>query len=75
MEPLQNIMKDFNRSSNHGYQIRPRVDVVKKSSPMLYGLTRINPNQLRKNKIKIEVLIFYMKKIRNNPCKYKLYML
>jgi hypothetical protein len=52
------------------------VDPAKDPGPGLHGLTRVNPNQSEKIKKYIfEVLIFYMKKLRNNPCEYKLYML
>jgi hypothetical protein len=52
--------------------IRPNlgVDLAKEQGPGLYGSTRINPEK----KI-FEVLILHMKKIRNNPYEYMLYML
>jgi len=55
--------------------IRPDsgVDSVKESVLGLHGLTRVNPEKL---KIYIfEVLIFHMKKLINNPCEYRLYIL
>jgi len=53
----------------------PRVDSVKKLGPRLHWLIWVNPNQSGKNKIKIKVLIFHMKKIKNNSCEYILYIL
>jgi hypothetical protein len=54
----------------------PRVNPAKGSGHGLHELTRVNLGQPEKIKNKIfEVLIFHMKKIRNNPCKYRLYML
>jgi len=53
----------------------PEVDSVKKLGPRLHGLIWLNPNQPGKNKIKIKVLIFHIKKIRNNLYEYRLYML
>jgi hypothetical protein len=47
------------------------VDPVNGSCPELHWLTRVKPGKLKKN---FEVLIFYMKKLRNNPCGYRLYM-
>jgi len=46
------------------------VDPAKGLSPRLHRLTWVSIE-----KKKIEVLIFYMKKLRNNPCGYRLYML
>jgi hypothetical protein len=43
------------------------VDQAKGSGPRFYGSTRINLEKLKKDKI----LIFYMKKLRKNPCKYR----
>jgi hypothetical protein len=40
----------------------PGVDSVKKLGPKLHGLIWVNPNQPGKSKIKIKVLIFYIKK-------------
>jgi len=51
------------------------IDPTTELSPWLYMLTQVNPNQPKKNKKKIKVLIFHMKKLRNNPCEYRLYML
>ena len=48
------------------------VDLAKGSDPGFHGSTRVNPKKLKK---KIKVLIFYMKKLRKNPCKYRLYIL
>jgi hypothetical protein len=45
-----------------------RVDLVKKPSPGLHMSTRKNWKTI------FEILIFYMKKLRNNSCGYKLYM-
>jgi hypothetical protein len=48
------------------------VDLTKKSGPE----TQIDLGQSKKIKKKMfEVLISHMKKLRNNSCKYKLYML
>jgi len=44
------------------------VDPTKKLGPELHGSTR-------KNKKIFQVLIFHMKKLRNNPYEYKLDML
>jgi hypothetical protein len=48
------------------------VDLIKGSGHKLHGLTLVNLKKLEK---KIEVLIFYMKKLRNNLCGYRLYIL
>ena len=48
------------------------VDPAKGPGPGLHGLTWVNPKKLKKI---FEVLIFYMKKLKNNPCKYRLYIL
>ena len=39
------------------------VDPIKGPSPRLHGLTRVNPEKLEKI---LEILIFYMKELRNN---------
>jgi len=49
-------------------------DPVKDQGLGLHGLTWVNPNQPGKIK-KFEILIFHMKKLINNPCEYKLYVL
>jgi len=51
----------------------PEVDSVKEPGPGLHMLTRVNPEKIKKNIFK--VLIFHMKKLRNNSCEYRLYML
>jgi hypothetical protein len=48
------------------------VNLAKGSGSELDGLARVKSGKLKK---KIEVLIFYIKKLRNNSCGYKLYML
>jgi len=48
------------------------VDPVKGLGPGLHGLTQVNPEKLKKI---FEILIFYMKKLKYNPCGYMLYML
>ena len=53
----------------------PGVDPTKGLSPGFHGLTRVNSNQPGKFFKKIKVLVFYMKKLRENPCKYRLYIL
>jgi len=50
------------------------VDPVKGSGLGLHGLTRSTRINLEKLKKNIKVLIFYIKKLRNNPYKYRLYM-
>jgi len=55
--------------------MKPNLGVhpAKGPGPGLHGLTWV---KLRKLKKKIfEVLIIYMKKIKKNPCIYRLYML
>jgi hypothetical protein len=49
------------------------IDLLKRLDPGLHGLTRINLDQPGKVKKKIfEISIFHIKKLRNNPCGYKL---
>jgi hypothetical protein len=48
------------------------VNPAKGSGSGLDGLTRVKSGKLKK---KIKVLIFFMKKLRNNSCGYKLYIL
>jgi len=53
-----------------------RVDPAKRLDLGLHRLTQVNPNQLEIFKKKIfEILIFHIKKLWNNSCEYKLYML
>jgi len=55
----------------YSYQARPEVDPIKKLDPRLHCL-----NLLEKILKKIfKILIFYMKKVRCNPCEYRPYML
>jgi hypothetical protein len=49
----------------------PDIDPIKELCPGLHGSNRVNPEKLKKKKN----LIFHMKKLRNNPCKYRLDML
>jgi hypothetical protein len=51
------------------------VDPTKGPDPGFHGSTRVNPDQPGKILKKIKVLIFYMKKLRKNPSKYRLYIL
>jgi hypothetical protein len=51
------------------------VDPAKEPDPGFHGSTRVNPDQLEIFFKKIKVLIFYMKKLRKNPSKYRLYIL
>jgi len=54
----------------------PGVDLIKKPGFEIHGLTQVNPNQLGKILKKIfKILIFHMKKLRNNPYEYRLYVL
>jgi hypothetical protein len=48
------------------------VDSANRSGPRLHEFTHVN---LEKFKFFFEVLIFYMKKLKNNLCEYRLYML
>jgi hypothetical protein len=48
------------------------VDLARGSGPRLHKLTRIKPGKLKKI---FDILISYMKKLRNNPCEYNIYML
>jgi hypothetical protein len=49
------------------------VDLVKGLSLGLYGLTRVKPEKVKKNISGFNIL--YEKKLKNNPCRYRLYML
>jgi len=55
--------------------IRPNsgVDLVKELDLALHRLTRVNLKKFKK--YIFEVLIFHMKKLRNNPYEYRLYIL
>jgi hypothetical protein len=54
---------------DHSYQTPPGVDSTKGSGPG----SQVDSGQLRKIKKEIfEVLIFHMKKLRNNSCGYKI---
>ena len=52
----------------HRYQTQSGVDPVQEPNPEFYS-------QSRKNKKINNILIFYIKKLRKNPCEYMLYML